>query len=142
MNNEPQNDYLFENYEELSSDDDKKIIEKKKETEEIKNLNDIKKMKENKIIANDNQTEIFDQKIIKKHDDLLLPNSNIIKEKYIENNKLDSFIFDGKLFKRHTKLSKYIRKDNIKRNIYKCAYNRHEEKLRQQLKKRRFVMLL
>lgn len=80
MNNEPQNDYLFENYEELSSDDDKKIFEKKKETEEIKNLNDIKKMKENKIIANDNQTEIFDQKIIKKHDDLLLPNSNIIKK--------------------------------------------------------------
>ena len=30
MNKESQNDYLFENYEELSSDEDKKIIEKRK----------------------------------------------------------------------------------------------------------------
>ena len=66
MNKEPQKDYLFENYEELSSDEDMQIIEKEKETEERKNLNDIKKMKENKIIENDNQTEIFNQKIIKK----------------------------------------------------------------------------
>ena len=138
MNKEPQKDYLYENLEEISSDEDKQSIEKEKETEERKNLNDIKKMKENKIIEKDNQTEIFNQKNIKKEEDLLLPNSNIIQEKYIKNNKLDSFIFDGKLFKRHTKLSNYIRKDYIKRNIYKCEYNRHEEKLRQQLKKKAF----
>lgn len=50
----------------------------------------------------------------------------------------DSFIFDGKLFKKHTKLSNYQRKDNIKRFIYKCEYNRHDEKLRQNLKKKAF----
>ena len=43
-------------------------------------------MKENKIIEKDIQTEIFSQKNIKKEEELLLPNSNIIKEKYIENN--------------------------------------------------------
>ena len=34
MNKEPQKDYLYENYEEMSSDEDKQIIEKEKETEE------------------------------------------------------------------------------------------------------------
>ena len=69
MNKEPKKDYLFENYEELSLNQDMQIIEKEKETEEWKNINDIKKMKENKIIENHNQTEIFNQKIIKKEDD-------------------------------------------------------------------------
>ena len=53
----------------------------------------------------------------------------------------DSFIFNGKLFKKNIKLSNYIRKDKIKRYIYKCEFNRHDEKLRQQLKKNVFAML-
>ena len=61
-------------------------------------------------------------------------NSNEIIENKIEKNK-NSFIFDGNLFKKHTKLSNCQRKDNIKRFIYKCEFNRHDEKLRHDLKK-------
>ena len=38
MNKEPKKDFLFENNEELSSDEDMQIIEKEKETKERKNI--------------------------------------------------------------------------------------------------------
>ena len=52
--------------------------------------------------------------------------SNEILESHIEKKTENSFIFDGKMFKKHTKLSNYIKKGNIKRYIYKCEYNRHD----------------
>ena len=69
-----------------------------------------------------------------KLNDLLIKNTNEILDNKIEKKNEDSFIFNGKLFKKNIKLSNYIRKDKIKRYIYKCEFNRHDEKLRQQLK--------
>ena len=82
------------------------IIKKQKKTKENNNLNII---------------------------NLFYNNTNDILENKIKKNE-NSFIFDGKLFKKHIKLSNYMRKDNIKRNIYKCEFNQHKEKLRQELK--------
>ena len=73
-----------------------------------------------------------------KLNDLLIKNTNEILDNKIEKKNEDSFIFNGKLFKKNIKLSNYIRKDKIKRYIYKCEFNRHDEKLRQQLKKKCF----
>ena len=64
--------------------------------------------------------------------------ANEILENQLENKSESSFIFNGKLFKINKKDSEYIKKDNIKRLVYKCAYNRHEEKLRQELKQKAF----
>ena len=50
----------------------------------------------------------------------------------------ETFLFNGKTFRKNIKATKYIPKDKIKREIYKCKYNRHEEKLRQSLKKKSF----
>ena len=50
----------------------------------------------------------------------------------------DSFIFDGKIFKKSNNYSKYTKKNNIKRDIYKCKYNRHEEKFRKEMKLKSF----
>ena len=56
----------------------------------------------------------------------------------MEEKSEESFIFNGKLFKINKKNSRYINKDNIKRIIYKCSYNRHEEKFRQSLSQKSF----
>ena len=61
-----------------------------------------------------------------------------ILEALLEDKSEESFIFNGKLFKINKKNSRYINKDNIKRIIYKCSYNRHEEKFRQSLSQKSF----
>ena len=53
-----------------------------------------------------------------KNNNILISTSKKILRSKIEK-KEDSLIFNGKLFERHSKLSNYIRKNNIKRNIYK-----------------------
>ena len=60
-----------------------------------------------------------------------LYNDEEILEAQLKEKSEESFIFNGKLFKINKKNSSYIKKDNIKRIIYKCSYNRHEEKFRQ-----------
>ena len=64
------------------------------------------------------------------------------KENSSEKKKVKSddnyLMFRGKMFKASKRNSKYIKKDNIKRIIYKCIYNRHEEKLRAQMKEKSF----
>ena len=106
-------------------DKDETIIKIDKPEKEI-NMNICENIKDNGKFSKPNIKTIND--------------SNEILESHIEKKTENSFIFDGKMFKKHTKLSNYIRKDNIKRYIYKCEYNRHNEKLRQELKRKHFVM--
>ena len=87
-----------------------------------------------KNISNKIQQEFIEPK----SDDLLKENSNIIKEEYIEKLKNDNIIFNGKTFLINKKGTEYKNKKNIKRIIYKCANNRHDEKLRQQTKQKTF----
>ena len=75
-------------------------------------------------ISNKIQQEFIEPK----SDDLLKENSNIIKEEYIEKLKNDNIIFNGKTFLINKKGTEYKNKKNIKRIIYKCANNRHDEK--------------
>ena len=76
-----------------------------------------------------------------KSDGLFMENSNLIKEEHIEKLKNDNIIFNGKTFIINKKGTEYKNKKNIKRVIYKCINNRHEEKIRQQTKQKPFVML-
>ena len=61
-----------------------------------------------------------------------------IPDKFIKFKGVKFFIFNGKIFKRDKKSSNYIKKGNIIKEIYKCEYYRHEEKLRQEMKLKRF----
>ena len=61
-----------------------------------------------------------------------------IPEKFIKNKGDNSFTFNGKIFKKDKRSTNYIKKNNIIREVYKCEHNRHEEKLRQELKLRSF----
>ena len=70
---------------------------------------------------------------------IILMNLDEIPEKHIENKGDNSFIFNGKKFKKDKRLSNYIKKNNILREVYKCEYFRHEEKLRQELKLKSFL---
>ena len=76
---------------------------------------------------------------------------NQIKEKNktdnkIENNTLnknnnknqDTFMYNGKIFKKYKRLNRYKRKNNIKRIIYKCTNNRKDENLRKGKKNKSF----
>ena len=69
---------------------------------------------------------------------IIIKNLDEIPEKFIENKGDNSFIFNGKMFKKDKRLSNYIKKNNIIREVYKCEYCRHEEKLRQELKLKSF----
>jgi len=69
---------------------------------------------------------------------LLYKNSNQIIEKNIESTNADSFIFNGKMFKKYYRDNKYKKEDKISRLIYKCIYHRKDEKIRIELKKSYF----
>ena len=60
---------------------------------------------------------------------IILINLDEIPEKHIENKGDNSFIFNGKKFKKDKRLSNYIKKNNILREVSKCEYCRHEGKL-------------
>ena len=53
-----------------------------------------------------------------------------ILDKYILNKNNDSFVFDGKFFKYYNRENKFLRKDKIKRKIYKCVYYRRNQKIK------------
>ena len=69
---------------------------------------------------------------------IILINLDEIPEKHIENKGDNSFIFNGKKFKKDKRLSNYIKKNNNLREVYKCEHCRHEEKLRQELNLKSF----
>ena len=55
--------------------------------------------------------------------------------KYILNKDDDTFLFDGKVFKYYNRENKYLRKDKIKRKIYKCVHYRKNENIKNELSK-------
>ena len=73
---------------------------------------------------------------------LLNKNSNQIIDKNIDFINSDSFLFNGKTFIKYYKDNKYKNKDKISRLIFKCIYQRKNEKLRIELKKQIFVIQL
>ena len=69
---------------------------------------------------------------------MLYKNSNLIIDKNIDVINSDSFIFNGKTFKKYYRDNKYKKEDKILRIIFKCINHRKDEKLRLQLKKPAF----
>ena len=122
--------------EEIEEESEYESEEEAGKEQSLKNINISSKESYYKKQENEKPKEEENKKLRKIN--LFFNNTNEIYENKIEKKTEDSFIFDGKLFKKNIKLSNYMRKDNIKRNIYKCEYNRHEEKLRQELKKKSF----
>ena len=60
--------------------------------------------------------------------------SNELNENDFENFREDSFIFNGKLFKKYDKSTNYKPKNKIKRIIYKCSFNRKNENFKEKMK--------
>ena len=65
-------------------------------------------------------------------------NTNEINEDKIEKLNEENIVFNGKTFTINKKNTKYIKKNNIKRIVYKCIYQRHDEKIRQELHTKAF----
>ena len=79
-------------------------------------------------------------KTMNNNNELFQKNFNQILENNIEKLMLDSFIFNGKRFKKYYRDNKYQKEDKILRTVYKCIYHRKDEKLRLQLNQSSFAM--
>ena len=100
----------------------------------------LKEKNENEIICNNNYDIIKDNIENSKMNkiSLLYKNSNQVIEKNIKLINVDSFIFNGKTFKKYYRDNKYKKEDRISRLIFKCIYHRKDEKIRIELKKSYF----
>ena len=84
--------------------------------------------KENK--QNKDMKDIKEDPINKtKDEEIFFDDSNIIKENNINKISLDSFIFNGKKFKKYYRDNKYVKNNNIKRIVYKCVNHRKDERI-------------
>jgi len=92
------------------------------------NYNEINSNKENTTLKTEKNKIVIPK--IRKKNEILNDELNFLTS--------DTFLFNGKPFRKNNNATKYITKDKIKREIYKCKYNRHEEKLRKSLKKKCF----
>ena len=157
QDNETLTDSSFNKEEEQIYDDfqktntDGEITSKADKEKEIKNTNknslinnnEIKMNYKNNIDLNSNENTYNkgNTSSIAKKNKIEIPKTR--KNNEIFNHEMnfltsETFLFNGKTFRKNIKATKYIPKDKIKREIYKCKYNRNEEKLRQSLKKKSF----
>ena len=87
---------------------------------------------------NEEKKIINDEKYTSKninYNDLFLNKSNEINPIYIKNQFQNTFIFNGKEFKKYARYNKYNKKSNIKRSIYKCINNWKNNNLRKSTNK-------
>ena len=91
-----------------------------------------------KFLKSEAQNETCMNKTMNNKNELFHKNSNQILENNIEKLTLDSFIFNGKSFKKYYRDNKYQKEDKILRTVYKCIYHRKDEKLRLQLNQSSF----
>ena len=87
---------------------------------------------------NEEKKIINDEKYTSKninYNDLFLNKSNEINSIYIKNQFQNTFIFNGKEFKKYARYNKYNKKSNIKRSIYKCINNWKDNNLRKSTNK-------
>ena len=91
-----------------------------------------------KILKSEALNETCMNKTMNDNNELSHKNSNQILENNIEKLTLDSFIFNGKRFKKYYRDNKYQKEGKILRTVYKCIYHRKDEKLRLQLNNTNF----